>query len=377
MKSAVLFAVFAAAPLAIPAQSAKAVFDGVGRAPRMMTTGATGWTGTTGWRLVLERTIQPAEGTPGMFGSPTAVVLFADGRVVVAEDPRQQKAVGLQLFDAKGVFVRRLGRDGEGPGEYRSVNVGALGDTLVIHDQRLARITFMGLDGKLVRTFPSRCCSVGTPIGVDSRGTVTVPAGNGSWARFAANGKLLDTLPRPLAGPVREWDTQDGARYSIPFMANTGYLHLRDGSLLYGLQDRQEFLLSKTGRDTVRVFGRTGVTSRPVPDSARQAMITLFSKHPQVSRVFKASDIPTTLPAWSRLSEDTEGNIWVLDGFYTIAPARQFDVYARDGRYLGAVAAPTPTVTSISFNNGRVAILDNDADELPRVRIYRVDRNGK
>jgi|CXWL01.1.fsa_nt_gi hypothetical protein len=377
MKSAFLLVAFATAPLALPAQRATTAFDGVGRAPRMMTTGASGWAGTTGWRLVLERTIQPGEGAADVLGNPTEVVLFADGRVAVAEDPRGSKTVGIQLFDAKGTFVRRLGRDGEGPGEYRTVIVTSRADTLVIQDQRLARVTFMGLDGKPLRTFPSKCCALGWPIHVDGRGVVTVASGDGTFAHFTAEGRLIDTIRPPLAGPKKQWITPDGARYGIPLAATTLHLALRDGSILYGLNDRQEFLVSKTGKDTVRIFGRTGVTARPAPDSLRRALIETYRTHRQVGPVFKSSDIPTTLPVWSRLSEDGDGNIWVLDGYSAMSPARQFDVYARDGRYLGAVAAPAAKPIAMSWSNGRVAILDNDTDDLPRVRVYRVDRNGK
>lgn len=379
MPRSVLLAAVLLAPVCAHAQTGRVRVDRVGSAPRQMSSGPTAWAGTSGWRLVLERTIQPAEETPGMLGSPTEVVLFRDGRVAVAEDPRGRGKVGILLFDAQGNFVRRLGRDGEGPGEYRSVAVAGYGDTLVIQDQRLARITLLGVDGKLIRSFPSRCCASGVPVGVSEQGMITVSYGSGWWARFTAGGKLVDTLSPPEAAPVKEWTPPPpmGGRYSIPFTAYTGRLLLRDGTILYGVQDRQEFVVSRGGKDSVRIFGRASVVARPVPDSARRTLIAQLKAHPALGPVFKEDDIPTTLPVWQRLFEDERSNLWVLDGYFTMAPARGFDVFAKDGRYLGAVATPSATPISLSFNNGRVAILDLDGDDLPRVRIFRVDRNGK
>jgi len=44
----------------------------------------------------------------------------------------------------------------------------------------------------------------------------------------------------------------------------------------------------------------------------------------------------------------------------------------------GFTVTATQSSGSVTIGNtGLGTILDNDADELPRVRIYRVDRNGK
>ena len=174
MPRIVLLAAILLAPVVVRAQSGRVTTDRVGSAPRQMSSGPTAWAGTEGWKLVLERTIQPDEGTPGMLGSPTEVVLFADGRVAVAEG---QSKIGILLFDAQGRYSRRLGRDGEGPGEFQSVAVAGYADTLVIQDHRLARLTLLGLDGKLIRSFPSRCCAVGAPVAVSSGGVITVTYG--------------------------------------------------------------------------------------------------------------------------------------------------------------------------------------------------------
>jgi hypothetical protein len=62
----------------------------------------------------------------------------------------------LSLFDQRGRFVRRIGRQGGGPGEYRAINaveVG-VGDSVHVFDNANARRTMLGPDLQLVRESP-------------------------------------------------------------------------------------------------------------------------------------------------------------------------------------------------------------------------------
>jgi len=96
----------------------------------------------------------PADG-PGAFASrPYSAALDARGRyyVVTPETVNETPLV----FNSNGTFLRRLGRAGEGPGEYRapSVILATRDDSIVIVDDRLARITVLSPDYSLVRTIP-------------------------------------------------------------------------------------------------------------------------------------------------------------------------------------------------------------------------------
>lgn len=71
--------------LTIPAHSAssqgrlaKPAIDTLrGGIVRVMSPGPTAWSDTTGWKLVLERVVQPKDGLPGELGNPSAPVEFA------------------------------------------------------------------------------------------------------------------------------------------------------------------------------------------------------------------------------------------------------------------------------------------------------------
>lgn len=68
-----------------------------------------------------------------------------DGRIVVANAGSQE----LRFFDSRGRYLRSVGGDGEGPGEFRfPTRVRPIGgDSLMVWDQRLLRISYLDLEG--------------------------------------------------------------------------------------------------------------------------------------------------------------------------------------------------------------------------------------
>lgn len=308
---------------------------------RVMNPGPVAWADSNGWKLVLERTIQPKEGEPGELQKPSTVVRSSRGQFVVSD----YNAPSVALFGVDGRFIKFIGRSGTGPGEYKSPFVALYRDTIVIHDPSVSRVTLTTIDGKLLRSFSAFSNSIGFGIDIDAAGRIQIPVFNGTgqqWNFYSLSGDALDSIRLPLAAPVQKWIYSTGrgkGSMSIPFASHTAYRLLRDGSILYGSTGRYQILRSRTGRDTLRMFGRTGVTGVPVPQQFRHSMFERMTGNPSIKSVAKLSDIPTSYPLWESLHEDSSGNI--------------------------------------SFLGDRVAVIDSDADDLPRIRIYRIDRRGK
>jgi len=81
----------------------------------------------------------------------TGVRRLPGGQLVVANGkPRE-----VRVFSAKGKLLHRLGRTGEGPGEYRGeLNLlHAGGDSILVFDQGRMRTMLFGLNGKLIKEF--------------------------------------------------------------------------------------------------------------------------------------------------------------------------------------------------------------------------------
>ncbi len=366
------------APLVANAQLSRPKIDTVGgHVVRVMNPGPTAWGDTNGWKLVLERTIQPKEGEAGELQRPYPVLRTSRGQYVVGD----QGATAISLFAANGRFVRSLGRAGAGPGEYRNLNIALFNDSLIIQDGQLKRVTVMTLDGKVVRTFPAYTNSGANQLDIDEKGRLPVGVFDGkatSWAFFTLSGQALDTMRLPEAAPVAQWsyDIQGGhASSSIPFRPNNLHRLLRDGSVIYGSTGTYLFFVTRNGRDTVRMFGRNGVVGLPIPDTLRQSIFDRVTQDPGVRSVAKATDIPKRYTLWSSVGEDNAGNFWVRTGSGWVS-SRELDVFARDGRFLGAVPLPFES-SNVTILGDRIGVIDADADDLPRIRIYRIDRRGK
>ncbi len=103
------------------------------------------------WGIPMELEIDLSIGTLEgdstlMFGSIQQIAVDADGGIYAFD--RQVPA--LRYFNARGEYVRTLGREGAGPGEYRDVALGlaVLSDgRVVMRDPRNARLNFYAPDG--------------------------------------------------------------------------------------------------------------------------------------------------------------------------------------------------------------------------------------
>src|SRR5688572_6307366 len=71
-----------------------------------------------------------------------------DGTIVVAD----RGTSNLRFYDARGKFLRKAGRNGEGPGEFRMIGEFVpLEDGFLIRDWRLPRMSLLDENGKFER----------------------------------------------------------------------------------------------------------------------------------------------------------------------------------------------------------------------------------
>lgn len=352
---------------------------------RVMSNGPTAWADTSGWKLVLERTIAPAGGAPGELLEPRWLILRDDGSLVVGDmDPPR-----FVYYDSAGDFVRTIGREGDGPGEFRSPHPALLGDTLIVHDPQQSRITLLTVADSFVRSFPSICCQFGPPAYVDRDGVITVqgseraPDGTSlpQWVRFDLTGRRVDSLLQPRAVEPAVWTvtqsfpgggTGSSTRY-VPLAPQNSITLLHDGTAVFGRTDVPTFAVVKNAVDTVRLFGRSDVIPDRAPTGMRDSLFAeIMDRTDRFKGVASLGDIPEVLPTWAAIYEDGRANLWVLTGGEG-RPVR-FDVYDPSGAFLGVVASPWRRAFATSWAGDRVAVLDIGADDLPRIRIFKIVR---
>ena len=348
----------------------------------VVNTGPSRWVDTNGWKLVYERTVQPAEGEPGVLESPWGTALSSAGYLATIDF----RNVAVRLYGPDGKFLRAIGRRGEGPGEYRVPFAAFYKDSLYVYDPQLRRASVFTVDGKLARTVPTTANDQ-FPIFFDARGMMalrvssSVPGGRvGRWVYHTRDGKRVDSLAAIGYLDTKSWkvtSSEGPIDWSVPFPP--GYVEqlLPAGGSVIGRTDRYELVVTRTGRDTVQLFARANPPLVWIPESTRDSAFQAdLRQQPRLRGIAKLEDLPTHYPPFRRLHIDASGNYWV--GTRTERPDRtRYDVFDAAGAMLGAVVAPFSAAATVTFHGDRVAVIDTDADDLPRIRIFRIDRRGK
>ncbi|MGD2153530.1 MAG: 6-bladed beta-propeller [Gemmatimonadales bacterium] len=134
-----------------------------------------------------------------------------DGTIYVAQ-PQEQT---IRVYDSTGTFLRTIGREGGGPGEfYRPIRLGWKADTLWVRDPAAQRMSMFAADGTFITSIsfpvllhslyldwvgPSYLLADGTVLSVPHVRTRAVADGSVThlpWLRLSREGEVLDTLLR-------------------------------------------------------------------------------------------------------------------------------------------------------------------------------------
>ena len=348
----------------------------------VVNTGPSRWVDTNGWKLVYERTVQPAEGEPGVLESPWGTALSAGGYLATIDF----RNVAVRLYGPDGKFLRAIGRRGEGPGEYRVPFAAFYKDSLYVYDPQLRRASVFTVDGKLARTVATTANDQ-FPIHFDARGMMVLRASTwtrtavfGRWVSQTRSGQKVDSMVAIGYLDTKSWKYVGGegpSEWPVPFPPSYVEQLLPTGGAVIGRTDEYALVITRTGTDTVRRFSRTNPPLVRIPDASRDSALQAnVRQQPKLRGIARLEDVPTHWPPFRSIHLDAAGNFWV-HARTERANQTRFDVFTPTGDFMGSVATPIPAAATVNFHGDRVAVIDTDGDDLPRIRIFRVDRRGK
>lgn len=338
------------------------------------------WADSGGWRLELERVIVSADSGPAMFSTQRNVAAASSGEVVLIDS----KPTVIKVFSSDGAFIRRIGREGSGPGEYKaSVDLAIIGDTVVVSDRQNVRIVLFGIDGTYLRSVPGtrgrmwRATTSDGRIQLDTRlaareGTPEDYYAGSGVRRIRTDGSVADSFFYPPQAEPRGWSDARGSVF-IPLAPDREKTLNANGELIWGDQGVYRLMVTADGRDTVRVI-EAPAPAVSISDSVRRAELAkVFTYAPWVAEIATVNDIPEVYPVWSEVYADMIGNLWVLRRNPS-GPGSVLDVFAPDGRLRGSIAAPFETLLFSYWTADRIYRIGQNENDVPQVEVWRVVR---
>lgn len=376
---------------------ARAVVDTLpGGIPRITSSGPTAWADSTGARLVEESRFSGEDGTRAEIGQPSSLAVDDEGRVYVVDS----KPAVIKVFSPEGALVRTIGREGEGPGEFRAGFVAVRGGHIALQDPELGRTSVWDTAGTFLRSWRSSCCYY-SDIQIDRQNRIHVPSAFGRakgkpprgvpYVRWSLEGDNLDSVWVPHREPGKVWkisikgsdgDDVMAMVLPIPLQPDVKSALHPEGGIIHGWTGAYWLTRSPAGSDSARVFGRLW-TPEAISDDRRKAAVDARVK--QVSEgygeenarsAFNLADVPATLPAFSTVQVDQSGRVWVRRHAVTVADTARtaYEVFDSTGAYLGPVSVPLmiPEYGLQAWTRDGLVAMVEDGDGRPTVVRFRL-----
>ena len=135
------------------------------------------------------------------FGSISSIAVAEDGRTFVGDD----LAKSVWIFDPRHKMLGSIGKEGDGPGEFRDVTaIQVRADTLYVFDQRQRRLTVFDVSSgatNVMRTVSFRHARAPTEVWVDRDGSMIVRATSADATYGSGPGSDSSTVHR-VWGPL-------------------------------------------------------------------------------------------------------------------------------------------------------------------------------
>lgn len=305
--------------------------------------------------------------------------ILADGGALVGDFG----AGSIYRVGPEGAVLDTWGRKGEGPGEYQALDAILLkGDTVLVSDSRLRRITLLSSDGELLTTRPlpgaflhqvSAILADGRLLFIPGDGYAAIGETRPEWVFepqpiLAADieGGVVDTLVQ--LPHLRRWYGDRGASPGpVPVKGRAGGF---EGGFAWARSDEPEVRWYDGFGDPLQV-ARWTEEPRELSAEWRQRAVAIVEEAlrsqigdgPQLAAQlrtlqegFDRHDGP--LPFWDAFHVDRLGNAWLSAYPLPAQPPGRWRVVTRDGVFRSWVDLPDV-----------VAILDITSDRMLGVRL--------
>jgi hypothetical protein len=286
-------------------------------------------------KMILEEdfTIGEGESEEEMFSEITSVAVDNDGNVYILD--RKEKTV--KIFDSAGKFVRKFGKQGQGPGEMNMPIFVQItpNNELVVEDAVNRKLMFFSSEGEFLKSISTAKAAGLAAIVIDSKGNLTGQAVIPSEKKLIREVKKYDKDLNPLF-TIDTLDFTSIIEGKInPYRLASFYVLGREDNIIYGYPEEYE----------IEIFNPEGKLIRRILKDYDPVKITkedqeeFMDRLPAEASVIKDRiEFPKLFPAYQSFSRDNQGRIFVRT-FEKGKKEREyfFDVFDAEGIYIAKI----------------------------------------
>jgi hypothetical protein len=322
---------------------------------------------------------------------------LSDDRLIVTDAIDRQTYV----LDFVAKTTRAIGRQGAGPGEYRTPGrlLPLTGDSTLLVDNFGGRWLVMARDsfvGVVLSAAPAMAAGR-TPLGADAQGrllgmkpsrglegvTGNVRIANDSsyLVRVTRSSGRIDTLTKYRIRPSRiaiRGPSDNPTSVSVlmnPISTGEQAVMFPDGAVAIGRIDpyRVDWIIGERAvKGPALPFERTEVT--------REEKVAILKKLPRsdsdTPRLPEdVADWPDVFPPFlaGAVQPGSDGNVWIRRAPTMRAPGTDYDVVDRTGRLVKRLHLPANEVI-VAFSRTSLFVIQTDSDDLQHIRRYALPK---
>ena len=327
---------------------------------------------TAEFNIVQDLKIGQQAGKPEyMFSQITSLEVDAKGDIYAAESKENH----IRVFDKKGVYLRTVGRPGQGPGEFtfpRHVHVNPAGEIMAT-DEGSRSVKVFSPDGTYLRQYLLKKFY---PMEMD------YGAGDVFY--------IMDFSMEPPGFQLFRLDSRTEesvqlAVWAIPKMSRAtvfepimSFAVMPDDRLLYGCptEGYEIQIFSPQGRLERRIF--KDWEPQPIRTEVKEAILNDVKKRFPSGQV--QLEFPKSYPPYRVVKSDDSGRIMVhVYSEFTVEPSQEtetlFDVFDNEGRYIARFHYPFKTLIEkpMLWKGGKFYTIEQDEEGYLYIVRYAVE----
>lgn len=348
-------------------------------------------------RFVKEFEITDESLPEGEFLSKVFAVAMDDDGAIYACDHGENN---IKKFDANGKFVKIIGKEGQGPGDFgRPLNMEIAKDRIVVWDSMNMRISVLNLDGEFIKNVHWDFMGKGWLYGI----------------KALPDGKIVfETRVTHRGGPTRpeEWflllysyDMEPekeifrkeclvrkniikprNMNIPIPFSARVHWDVSPDGNVIIGFSEKYEVEIHDPVKGKLSSFSHEYEPVEVTKEDEEQYFAGIITsstsstgarevKQGAPDYIVDNTDFPRYMPAYNDIKCDSEGNIWVRAFRKDREEAnRSFDAFDKNGRFIDKVIieGDRPYPGRAKIKKRGFCIVETDKDGYQKIVKYRI-----